>query len=139
MSAKDKFHDAVKTALQKDGWVITDDPLRIRISSTTKLYIDLGAEKIIAAERDEQKIAVEVKSFLGASSMAEFHLAIGQYINYRYALADFGYEQTLYLAVTSIIYDEFFIQPFVQNVIERSQVNLLIFDDEKEEVVRWQS
>lgn len=139
MSAKDKFHDAVKTALQKDGWVITDDPLRIRISSTTKLYIDLGAEKIIAAERDEQKIAVEVKSFLGASSMAEFHLAIGQYINYRYALADFGYEQTLYLAVTSIIYDEFFLQPFVQNVIERSQVNLLIFDDEKEEVVRWQS
>jgi hypothetical protein len=139
MSAKDKFHDAAKVALQKDGWVITDDPLRIRISSTTKLYIDLGAEKIIAAERDQQKIAVEVKSFLGASAMAEFHTAIGQYINYRYALGDFGYEQTLYLAVTSVIYDDFFLQPFVDKVIQRSQVNLLIFDAEKEEVVRWQS
>ncbi|WP_413199652.1 XisH family protein, partial [Nostoc piscinale] len=99
MSAKDKFHDAVKIALQKDGWLITHDPLRIRISSTTKLYIDLGAEKLVAAERNGQKIAVEVKSFLGASAMAEFHLAIGQYINYRYALTDFGYEQVLYLAV----------------------------------------
>lgn len=139
MSAKDKFHDAVKAALQKDGWVITHDPLRIRISSTTKLYIDLGAEKIIAAKRDEQKIAVEVKSFLGASVMAEFHTAIGQYIKYRYALADFGYEQTLYLAVTSVIYNDFFLQPFVDKVIQRSQVNLLIFNAEKAEVVRWQS
>ncbi|GAX40276.1 fdxN element excision controlling factor protein [Tolypothrix sp. NIES-4075] len=113
MSAKDRFHDAVKTALEKDGWTITDDPLTIRISSRTKLYIDLGAEKIIAAQRDQRKIAVEVKSFLSASTMAEFHTAVGQYINYRYALADFGYEQTLYLAVPFYIYDDFFTQPFV--------------------------
>ncbi|MBW4571870.1 MAG: XisH family protein [Tolypothrix carrinoi HA7290-LM1] len=139
MSAKDRFHEAVKTALQKDGWTITDDPLSIRISSRTKLYIDLGAEKIIAAQRDQEKIAVEVKSFLSASTIAEFHTAVGQYINYRYALTDFGYEQTLYLAVPFYIYDDFFTQPFVQSVIQRSQVNLLIYDDEKEEVVRWQS
>ena len=139
MSAKDRFHDTVKIALQKDGWLITDDPLRIRISSTTKLYIDLGAEKIIAADRDGQKIAVEIKSFLAASTMAEFHTAIGQYINYRYALVDFGYKHTLYLAVPLITYDDFFTQPFVQSVIQRSQVNLLIYDDEKEEVVQWQS
>lgn len=139
MSAKDRFHDAVKIALEKDGWTITDDPLSIRISSRTKLYIDLGAEKIIAAQRDSEKIAVEVKSFLSASTMAEFHTAVGQYINYRYALTDFGYEQTLYLAVPFYIYDDFFTQPFVQSVIQRSQVNLLIYDDEKEEVVRWQN
>jgi hypothetical protein len=127
MSAKDKFHEAVKVALQKDGWLITDDPLRIRISSTTKLYIDLGAKKIIAAERDGEKIAVEVKSFLGAATINEFHLAIGQYINYRYALTDFGYEQTLYLAVPLSIYDDFFTQPFIEAVIERSQVASLQF------------
>lgn len=139
MSAKDRFHDVVKTALQKDGWTITDDPLSIRITSRTKLYIDLGAEKIIAAQRASEKIAVEVKSFLAASTMAEFHTAVGQYINYRYALVDFGYEQTLYLAVPFYIYDDFFTQPFIQSVIQRSQVNLLVYDDEKEEVVRWQS
>ncbi|BAZ16226.1 fdxN element excision controlling factor protein XisH [Calothrix sp. NIES-4071] len=85
MSAKDKFHETVKNALQKDGWTITDDPLKIRVTATSKLYIDLGAEKIIAANRNGEKIAVEVKSFLGASTMTEFHVAIGQYTNYRYA------------------------------------------------------
>ncbi|HBE18158.1 MAG TPA: hypothetical protein DEG17_22230 [Cyanobacteria bacterium UBA11149] len=89
MPTKDKFHDVVVIALQKDGWQITDDPLRIRISPTTNLYIDLGAEKIIAAQRDREKIAVEIKSFLGVSAIAEFHTALGQFINYRYALLDF--------------------------------------------------
>ncbi|MEB3180038.1 MAG: XisH family protein [Nostocaceae cyanobacterium] len=139
MSAKDRFHDAVKAALKKDGWVITHDPLKIRISATTKLYIDLGAEKLIAAERNQQKIAVEVKSFLNPSTMADFHLAIGQYINYRYALEDFESGRPLYLAVPATVYGDFFLQPFVQSVIQRSQVNLLVYDDEKEEVVRWQS
>lgn len=139
MSAKDKFHDAVKTALQKDGWTITADPLTIRISPTTNLYIDLGAEKILAAERAGQKIAVEVKSFLSASAITDFHMAIGQYTNYRYAIADFAPDRMLYLAVPLDVYDDFFTQPFIQSVIQRSQVNLLIYDDEKEEVVQWQS
>lgn len=30
MPARDIFHPSVKTALQKDGWKITDDPLFIR-------------------------------------------------------------------------------------------------------------
>jgi len=63
MSAKDVFHNAVKNALQKEGWLITDDPLFIRFGGIN-IYIDLGAEKVIAAEKDGQKIAVEIKSFL---------------------------------------------------------------------------
>lgn len=43
MSAKDKFHDVVKIALQKDGWQITDDPLSISVGGVDML-IDLGAE-----------------------------------------------------------------------------------------------
>ena len=70
MSAKDKFHDVVKTALQKDGWVITDDPLRVPIDRITNMYIDLAAEKLIVADREGDKIAVEVKSFLGASNLS---------------------------------------------------------------------
>jgi hypothetical protein len=30
MAAKDVFHDAVRNGLEKEGWVITNDPLRIR-------------------------------------------------------------------------------------------------------------
>jgi len=35
----------------------------------TKLYADLGAERPIAAEREGQKLVVEVKSFIGASKI----------------------------------------------------------------------
>jgi hypothetical protein len=77
MAAKDIFHDVVKIALQKDGWTITDDPLHIRLGGAIDMYIDLGAEKVIAAEKEGRKIAVEIKSFLGSSTLTEFHLALG--------------------------------------------------------------
>ena len=96
MAAKDAFHDIVKTALQKDGWIITDDPLHIRVGGAIDMYIDLGAEKVIAAEKAGRKIAVEIKSFLGASPVAEFHLALGQFMNYRYALEDADPDRMLY-------------------------------------------
>lgn len=137
MSAKDKFHDAVKAALGKDGWIITDDPLRIPIDRITNMYIDLAAEKVIVADKEGEKIAVEVKSFLGASNISEFHTALGQFINYRYALEDFEAQRILYLAVPVKTYEEFFTMPFVQSVIERSNINLLIFNPEKEEIVEW--
>ena len=37
MSAKDKFHDAVKNALIKDGWTIMADPLQIKLGDI-RLY-----------------------------------------------------------------------------------------------------
>ena len=60
MSAKAIFLETVKLALIKDGWTITSDLLTIR-SDRIKLEIDLGAEKVFAAEKDGKKIAVEVK------------------------------------------------------------------------------
>lgn len=85
MAAKDATHFIVKHALEKDGWTITHDPYYLKVGGV-EFYIDLGAENIIAAQRNNQKIAVEIKSFLGASSVSEFHTALGQFINYRYAL-----------------------------------------------------
>jgi hypothetical protein len=38
MPAKDKYHEAVKTALIKDGWTITDDPLHIPFDAHGPLY-----------------------------------------------------------------------------------------------------
>ncbi len=139
MSAKDRFHDVVKTSLQKEGWVITDDPLRIAVDRITNIFIDLAAEKLIVADRDGQKIAVEVKSFLSPSTISEFHTALGQFINYRYALADYDPKRVLYLAVPLVIYEEFFTTPFIHSVIQRSQITLLIFDPVKEEIVQWQN
>ena len=65
MSAKDIFHNTVRSALEKDGWTITHDPLFLKVTSQVKIKIDLGAEKLLAAEKGIHKIVVEVKSFLG--------------------------------------------------------------------------
>lgn len=139
MSAKDRFHDAVKNALLKDGWIITDEPLRIPIERLTNLYIDLGAEKLIIAQRENQKIAVEVKSFLGASTLSEFHMALSQCLNYRYALEDTEPDRKLYLAVPISIYEDFFSVPFIQSVLKRSQIGLIVYDSIQEEIVQWQN
>jgi hypothetical protein len=76
MPAKDLFHDAVKRAFEKDGWSITHDPLHLRVGQID-MYIDLGAEQVLAAERDNQKIAVEIKSFLRTSTITDFYVALG--------------------------------------------------------------
>ena len=80
-----------------------DDPLRIKSGGVDR-QIDLGAEKIIAAEKGKDKIAVEIKSFIGASNISEFHTAVGQFINYRVALEKEQPERTLHLAVPVSVY-----------------------------------
>jgi XisH protein/XisI protein len=82
MPAKDIYHDAVKQALIKDGWTITADPY-ILIFEDAELYADLAAERPISAQRQGQKIVVEIKSFVGRSLMYDFYAALGQYIVYR--------------------------------------------------------
>ena len=137
MAAKDTFHEAVKLALQKDGWQITHDPLYINFAEV-ELYIDLGAEQLLAAEKEGEKIAVEIKTFLSPSAISEFHTALGQFINYRFALKADDPQRTLYLAVPREIYDTFFIRQFVQLIIQEYQLKLLIYDTVDEVIVRWQ-
>lgn len=137
MSARDAFHNLVKSALQKEGWTITHDPFHLRMG-LVDMYIDLGTEKIIAAEKEGQKIAVEIKSFSGTSAISDFHNALGQFINYRYALAEKDVERKLFLAVPLETYESFFVLPFIQSVIQKSQLNLIIYDIDKEEVAQWQ-
>jgi hypothetical protein len=88
MSAKDVYHSAVRSALIKEGWTITHDPLTVEFEDVT-LFVDLGAEQVIAAERGAEKIAVEIKSFIRESMVSEFHAAAGQFINYRLALSEY--------------------------------------------------
>ncbi|MEA5517647.1 element excision factor XisH family protein [Limnoraphis robusta] len=97
MSAKDLFHAVVRSALEKEGWTITDDPLHLKIDED-KLYVDLGAEnQLLGAERYGQKIAVEIKSFLGLSLINDFHSAIGQAWNYKVVLEEQQPNRILYL------------------------------------------
>lgn len=137
MSAKDIFHNIVKVALEKEGWKITHDPLFFQLLEQIRIKIDLGAQRLIAAEKDRQKIAVEVKSFIGMSAISEFHTAVGQFLNYRLALQQKDAERVLYLAISQDISQEFFIDSFIQSVLERYEIKLFVFHVQKQEIVLW--
>ncbi|MEG3902297.1 XisH family protein [Microcoleus sp. MOSTC5] len=136
MAARDLFHDAVKKALQKEEWEITADPLIVKIQGV-KFEIDLAAEKILAAEKLGQKIAVEIKSFLNNSAITDFHLALGQFLNYRLALQIKEPDRTLYLAVPFDTFDSFFQEPFIQEAVNVYQLKLVVYDPQKEVIVEW--
>ncbi|NES85621.1 MAG: fatty-acid oxidation protein subunit alpha [Moorea sp. SIO2B7] len=137
MSARDFFHQVVKSALIKDGWEITHDPLSISFGGVD-MSIDLGAEKLIGAQKDNQKIAVEIKSFLAKSSaISEFHTALGQFINYRAALRHEDPERILYLAVPLVTYNSFFELDFPQLMVEENKIKLIIYDPENEVITKW--
>jgi hypothetical protein len=85
----------------------------------------------------EQRIAVEVKSFIGSSNVSDFHTALGQFMNYRFGLEEHEPERELYLAVPSLVYKTFFQRRFVTSVIERSAIRLLVYDIQQEEIVKW--
>ncbi|MEC4984817.1 MAG: XisH family protein, partial [Oscillatoria sp. PMC 1076.18] len=122
MSARDLFHQVVKNALKKDGWQITHDPLSISFGGVD-MSIDLGAEKLIGAQKENQEIAVEIKSFLAQSSAVyDFHIALGQFINYRGALKREEPKRVLYLAVPTIAYNNFFQLEFPKLMIEENKV-----------------
>jgi hypothetical protein len=136
MPAKDIYHDEVKNALIKDGWTITADPYLIKYEDA-ELYSDLAAEKPIAAERQGQKIVVEIKSLVGKSLMYDFHNALGQYIVYRNLIQLTEPEYTLYLAIDDVVYEEFFQRKSVQAVINQNHLLLIVVDTEKEEIKQW--
>lgn len=134
--AKDRFHDVVRTALEKEGWKITSDPYEISVDDVD-FEIDLAAEQLLAAEREGRKIAVEIKSFMSPSNVSEFHTALGQFLNYRDALAKVEPDRQLYLAVRKPIYQTFFQRRFIASAVDRYQLQLLIYDVQQEVITQW--
>ena len=138
MPAADSIHDAVKNALVKDGWTITDDPYTIEYEEIT-LFADLAADRPIAAERAGNKIVVEVKSFLPPSPIQDLKLALGQYEVYRGLLELTAPDRKLYLAVSESIHASFFTQKAIQVLVKRFDLALLVVDVSAEKVVTWTS
>ncbi|MEP0917308.1 XisH family protein [Leptolyngbya sp. DQ-M1] len=137
MSAKDRYHSAVRNALVKEQWTITDDPLKLKFEDEDEVRIDLGAEQLLAAEKGTDKIAVEIKSFLSESALFDYHAALGQFLNYRLVLETLEPERVLYLAVPLIAYEEFFQRPLAIASVRKYGVKLLVYDPLAEVIVRW--
>ncbi|MFN0015624.1 MAG: element excision factor XisH family protein [Saprospiraceae bacterium] len=135
--AKDKFHDNVRLALQKDGWVITAEQFRIDLG-VSFIEVDLMAEIPLVAERAGERIAVEVKSFLGKSFMSDFHTAIGQFLDYRTALEETDPDRILYLAIPVHAWEHKVFQGrFIQKRIQMEQVKTIIFDESTNTILSW--
>ncbi|WP_072621836.1 element excision factor XisH family protein [Spirulina major] len=101
------------------------------------LLIDLAAHQTISAMRAEEKIAVEIKSFIGLSNLHEYHLALGQFLNYRLALKTIKPDRVLFLAVPRDAYQDFFTDTFIQSSLREFAVKLIIFHPTKEVILEW--
>lgn len=136
MAKRDTYHQAVKRALIQDGWTVTDDPLRLQFGGLD-FYVDLGAERLFAAEKGAVRIAVEVKSFLGYSDVSEFYTALGQYLSYRIALSSLQPQRALFLAIPGDTWKSFFSLPFTQEALRQHEVNVLVCDIKREVIETW--
>jgi hypothetical protein len=136
MPAKDIFHDCVKNSPVKAGWTITHDPFRIRLTRKN-LFVDLGAERLIAADRGTEKIAVEIKSFTRASDIKDLEDALGQFILYERLLLRYDPQRTLYLAVTDSVYRTVFEEEAGQILLEDQLIRLFTFDPDQEVINQW--
>lgn len=136
MPAKDIYHDTVKRALQKNGWTITHDPFPLQIGKK-RLSADLGAERLISADRGLQRIVVEVKSFVGQSDVKDLEQALGQYVLYRQILHEMGIERNLYLAVSQSTFNSVFAIELGQVLLKNQVIKLVVFDDKSEAIVQW--
>jgi hypothetical protein len=134
--ARDFYHYNVRQALEKDGWHITADPYPIRVDDVG-YEIDFGAEPLIAAEKDEIAIAVEVKSFVGPSTVNEFHKAVGQFNDYYVALEIEDPKRVLFLAIPEETWFSFCQKRLIQKSLERIQAKIVVYNPYKNEIVTW--
>ena len=136
MAARDKYHNAVRVALEADGWTITDDPFRFTVDGKD-FQVDIGAEKLLAAEKAGHKILVEVKSFLRPSLLTDFHNAIGQCVSYKSALRMVEIDHPLFLAIPRRAYDEMQSSRFYFQALSDVGIHLLVFEIKSEKIVAW--
>lgn len=134
--AKDIFHKLVRSALEKDGWTITADPLRLEYEEE-KFEPDLAAEKILVAEKGATKIAVEIKSFIGQTFRQDFYEALGQFLHYHFVLSKVEPDRKLLLAVPHTAYNTNFQKAYVLEMVEQYKIPMLVYHTKNDELIQW--
>ena len=135
--ARDLFHYIVKEALIKDGWTITHDPYPLHSRKEGGLSTDIGAEKIILAENNLNKIAVEVKSFVHMSILHEFLKASGQYHSYSKIIGKNDPQRLLYVAMPTFVYYRIIQYDWVVEVMADLKMKVILYNTEKIIIEEW--
>jgi len=136
MPQRDLYHLTVRNALIADGWTITHDPYTLP-AGTQNVFVDLGAERLLAAERGTERIAVEIKGFIGRSSATDLEQALGQYLLYRGLLLRQEPERVLYLAVSQSAYDTVFVSVIGQVALQDYHLKVIVCDMEQGTISQW--
>jgi hypothetical protein len=134
--ATDIYHNTVKFALEKAGWRITHDPLTLKLTKR-RVYIDLGAECLIAAERGSEQIAVEIKSFIGLSILTDFYKALGQYQLYLLGLRKRFPGRVLYLAMPEDSYATLQSDDILAEFLLELELRFIVFDPDSQTITKW--
>ncbi len=136
MITTDLHHSNVKNALIKEGWTITHDPLTFKWGPKD-LSVDLGTGQLLAAEKADHKIAVEIKSFVSPSEIEDLKNAVGQFILYNDILAQTEPGRVFYLAIREAVYVALFEEPIGEVLLKNKRVRLIVFDPQAETIVKW--
>jgi hypothetical protein len=136
MARKDIYHETVKKALDKDDWKITDDPFQVFVGKK-RLAMDLGAERLISAEKGTRKIVVEIKSFVSRSDVKDLQQVLGQYVMYHQVLVEQNIRRELYLAIPYRTYETIFQDELGQILLKNELLRLLVFDEIEKVIVKW--
>jgi hypothetical protein len=133
LPAKDRYHDVVVRALQNAGWQITAEQIAL-ILEGRRLWVDLRAlnpDQITA-------ILIEIKGFENTPSPVDYlESAIGKYVLYRVITEYLEIDLSLYLAVPLQVYEGFLQEEIAQQVIQRLGIKVVVFDPDREELVKW--
>lgn len=133
MPAKDRYHDKVIRALIKDGWTITGEQVKV-IVEERNLFIDIEASR----SSDNRLALIEVKELDAVSSPIDaLASAVGKYFLYRVALKDAEVTTPLYLAVSEASYEGNLREKIGQLSILDGNIALVVFDPDREEILRW--
>ena len=136
MPALDRDHAIVRNALVKDGWTITDDPLTIRVGRR-KLFADLGAERLLSAQKGTRKIAVEIKTFGRVSTIEDLEDAVGQFVVYRDVLAEADPDREAYVAVPHETLTGIFSEEIGLILLRRGSIRVFGYDPDRETITAW--
>jgi hypothetical protein len=134
--ARDLFHQNVKEALIKEGWTVTDDPLSFKIGKM-QVQIDLGAERLIAAEKGSERIAIDIKTFGSLSFITALYEAVGKYIIYRNVLKRLQPDRILFLALLETIFERFFEESVIRETVQEEGINLILYNQTDKLITRW--
>lgn len=137
--AKDSIHYAIKDALLNNGWEITDDPFTIDLEEDNTFFdIDLAAEKTeTTVFQKRSMLAIEIKSFSGASVIHAFHEALGQFLNYQAALKEQDLDHELFLAISVRGWERLNSFKFIMRRVEQFKLKFIVVNLQDKKIEKW--